>query len=162
MHQFWIYIAAVLLLSAGLAVAEPPQDTGKPDKADQGKQDKADQGKQDNADQGKQDKAGHGKQDKGQDADIDLRRGGITREVAREWAVEAGITGQKPLPPGIRKNLARGKPIPPGIAMTRLPDGYLGHLPVHEGHRWEQMGTDLLLVNTATGLVADLLPEVFD
>ena len=152
MHQFLIYIAAVLLLSAGLAVAEPPQDTGKPDKADQGKQDKADQGKQDKQD----------KQDKGQDADSDLRRGGITREVAREWAVEAGITGQKPLPPGIRKNLARGKPIPPGIAMTRLPDGYLGHLPVHEGHRWEQMGTDLLLVNTASGLVADLLPEVFD
>ena len=138
MKQFRICIAALLLLSASLAVAEPPHDTGKPDKP------------------------GQGKPDKSQGADVELARGGINVEAARGLAREFGVTGQKPLPPGIRKNLARGKPMPPGIQKTRLPDGYLGRLPVHQGYRWERMGTDLLLVHDETDVVADLLPEVFD
>ena len=56
------------------------------------------------------------------------RDSGIEVEFALEFLVnfssseghrlakENKLTGQKPLPPGIRKNLARGKPLPPGIA----------------------------------------------
>jgi len=40
---------------------------------------------------------------------------------ARRIAVSQRAVGYAALPPGIRKNLARGKPIPPGIAMTRFP-----------------------------------------
>jgi hypothetical protein len=56
---------------------------------------------------------------------------GIDAGRARALAVEMGVAvgGTKPLPPGIRKNLAHGKPIPPGIARTRLPPGYLDRLP---------------------------------
>jgi hypothetical protein len=38
---------------------------------------------------------------------------GISVTQARRMALDAGATGYQPLPPGIRKNLARGKPLPP-------------------------------------------------
>lgn len=40
----------------------------------------------------------------------------ISYAVARQLAVNLGLTGYQSLPPGIAKNLARGKPLPPGIA----------------------------------------------
>jgi hypothetical protein len=129
---------ALLLLAIGPVQADPPDNKGKPDK---------------------------GQQNKGKDdaqVDIDLVFGGIDRATARDLAREFGITGLKPIPPGIRKNLARGKPMPPGIARTRLPEGYIGRLPVHEGYRWDAVGSDLLLVQVASGLVADVLNDVFD
>lgn len=43
----------------------------------------------------------------------------ISYAVARQLAVNLGLTGYQSLPPGIAKNLARGKPLPPGIAKKR-------------------------------------------
>ena len=40
---------------------------------------------------------------------------GINIGDARKLASKYELTGQKSLPQGIRKNLARGKPMPPGI-----------------------------------------------
>lgn len=64
------------------------------------------------------------------------------------------------LPPGIRKNLARGKPLPPGIARkldSRLP----GRLPHYDGYEWQRAGTDLLLV-IATGVIQEVQHDVLD
>ncbi|HSM61473.1 MAG TPA: anti-virulence regulator CigR family protein [Longimicrobiales bacterium] len=66
----------------------------------------------------------------------------------------------KPLPPGIRKNLARGKPLPPGIAKKTLPQGLEGGLPVREGYQRVVVGLDVLLVEVATGIVRDILWDV--
>jgi hypothetical protein len=50
--------------------------------------------------------------------------------MASELVRRHGFTAGKPLPPGIRKNLARGKLLPPGIARTRnLSDPLLRDLP---------------------------------
>ncbi|WP_414869611.1 anti-virulence regulator CigR family protein [Pseudomonas sp. IT-347P] len=65
------------------------------------------------------------------------------------------------LPPGIQKNLARGKPLPPGIA-KKLDGRLLGHLPHYEGYEWQQVGTDLILVALATGLIYEVLNGAFD
>lgn len=132
-------IMAALLLAAGMAGAEPPQDKGKPGKDHD-----------------------RGKPGDELSIDIDLRTGGISVREARELAVEFGATGYKPLPPGIRKNLARGKPMPPGIQKTRMPDGFIERLPRYEGYRWEAAGADLLMIEAASGLVADVLSDVFD
>src|SRR5207253_3183474 len=60
------------------------------------------------------------------------------------------------LPPGIQKKLARGKPLPPGIA--RKLDGRIqGRLPHYDGYEWQQVGTDLILVTIATGLIYEVL-----
>jgi hypothetical protein len=80
---------------------------------------------------------------------------------AREIALGAGATGYKPLPNGIRKNLARGKPIPPGIQKTRMPGSMLDKLPKQAGYEWRNAGTDLLLVQAGTEIVADVLKDVF-
>lgn len=87
---------------------------------------------------------------------------GITFEDARKLAIEHGLTGRKPLPPGIRKNLALGKPMPPGITRTRMPDAFLASLPHHEGYAWRWSGTDLLLVAVGTLVIAHILEDVFE
>ena len=87
---------------------------------------------------------------------------GITAALAREYAVDYGLGGYASLPPGIRKNLARGKPLPPGIAKKRVPDSLLGRLPRHSGYEWRMAGSDLVLVSVATAVVADILYDVFD
>jgi hypothetical protein len=86
---------------------------------------------------------------------------GISATDARNIAVKYSYTSYKPLPPGIRKNLARGKPLPPGIAKTRMPSGLIAQLPVHVGYEWQIAGIDLILVSIAGHIIADVLHDVF-
>lgn len=92
----------------------------------------------------------------------DLVYAGISAALAREYALDYGFGGYSALPPGIRKNLARGKPLPPGIAKKMVPGSMLGRLPRHPGYEWRIAGTDLILVSVATAVVADILYDVFD
>ncbi len=87
---------------------------------------------------------------------------GISFGDARRLAVDNSLTGYKPLPPGIRKNLERGKPMPPGIAKTRLPSSFVDQLPHHDGHEWRQVGSDLVLVAIGSLIIVDILERVFD
>ena len=68
-------------------------------------------------------------------------------EDARRYAEESKLIGAKPLPPGIRKNLARGKPLPPGIAKRDIPDAFLGRLPSNDAYEWRIAGVDLVLTS---------------
>jgi hypothetical protein len=68
--------------------------------------------------------------------------------------------GLESLPPGIRKNLARGKPLPPGIAKQVLPPTLEGMLPSREGYRRLAVGADIILIEIATGLIVDILADV--
>lgn len=86
---------------------------------------------------------------------------GISFDQARRIAVDVGASGYKPLPPGIRKNLARGKALPPGIAKKYAPNAMVSRLPVHPGYEWRVVGTDLVLVAIATAIVVDILSDVF-
>ena len=85
----------------------------------------------------------------------------VSFDQARRYAMDTGAHGYKPLPPGIRKNLARGKPLPPGIAKRYAPAPMVSRLPVHPGHEWRVVGTDLVLVAVATAVVVDILIDVF-
>jgi len=105
----------------------------------------------------KSEEAGH------TDVDILITAGiQLSREDARRYAIDSSLTGLKPLPRGIRKNLARGKPMPPGIAKTRIPDSFVGRLPVAEGYTWRIAGVDLVLVASASDLISGVLRNVFD
>jgi Ni/Co efflux regulator RcnB len=66
----------------------------------------------------------------------------------------------KELPPGIRKKLARGGAMPPGIAKQALPDGLHRRLPPRDGQHYEIVGTDVVLVQTATKVIVDVLKDV--
>ncbi len=96
------------------------------------------------------------------DAYADLVYAGITAALARQYARDAGLRGYASLPPGIRKNLARGRPLPPGLAKRKLPPRLLGRLPRYPGYEWRVSGTDLLLISATSVVVADVLYDVFD
>ncbi|QBH94957.1 hypothetical protein EKN56_00125 [Limnobaculum zhutongyuii] len=85
----------------------------------------------------------------------------ITFDQARGMAVNYGIIGYKPLPPGIAKNLARGKPLPPGIAKKRVPVTMLNGLPHYPGYEWYAVGDDLVLVAVTNLIVNTILQGVF-
>jgi hypothetical protein len=68
--------------------------------------------------------------------------------------------GAQRLPPGIAKNLARGKPLPPGIAKKMLPGDLVAGLPRRPGYDYIMAGSDVLLVEAATHVVADILRNV--
>src|SRR3546814_1604788 len=84
---------------------------------------------------------------------------GITAALAHGYALDYGLTGYSALPPGIRKNLARGKPLPPGIQKKIVPGSLLSRLPRYSGYEWRVAGSDLILVAVATAVVADVLYE---
>ncbi|MBC9251526.1 hypothetical protein A9179_14740 [Pseudomonas alcaligenes] len=103
----------------------------------------------------------HGSSDAGVQVDlrgpsIDIGRVRIILGDNREL-----IGPAQSLPPGIRKNLARGKPLPPGIA-KRFDNRLLGQLPHYDGYEWQQVGTDVVLVTLATGLIYQVLENVLD
>ena len=111
--------------------------------------------------------AGKNKDKSGFDADVDVGlsatiTAGISFGDARRLATDYKLTGSKPLPPGIRKNMARGKPMPPGIAKTRMPNTFINQLPHHEGHEWLHIGANLVLVVAGTLIISDILKGVFD
>jgi hypothetical protein len=72
-----------------------------------------------------------------------------------------GKHGQKTLPPGIARNLARGKPLPPGIAKQVLPAGLIDLLPPPP-HGFERISVSgkVLLVEIATQVIHDVLEDV--
>jgi hypothetical protein len=135
-----IWIASIFAASLQ---ADPPKNKGKSGKA---------------SSEAKADKDGF-------NADIGLSTtlvAGISIGDARKLASSHGLTGGKPIPPGIRKNLARGKPMPPGIQKTRMPDSFIDQLPRHKGYEWRQAGTDLVLVATGSLVISVVLEGVFD
>lgn len=70
--------------------------------------------------------------------------------------------GVQPLPPGIRKRIARGKPLPPGIAKKLPPPRLLPVLPHVVGHEWQVVGRDLLLIQLGTLIVAEIIQDALD
>ena len=108
----------------------------------------------------------HDKHDKhGGDGDIQVDMRGPSIDIGRVRIIlgdnRALIGPAQSLPPGIRKNQARGKPLPPGIA-KRFDNRLLGQLPRYEGYEWQQVGTDVVLVTLATGLIYEILQNVLD
>lgn len=86
---------------------------------------------------------------------IDIRAVRHTLQLHRDLYQPAA-----PLPPGVRKNLARGKPLPPGIAM-KLDQRLVDRLPHYSGYEWRQVGRDLLLI-AAGGIIYEILENVLE
>ena len=149
-----VTLAVAAFATSGLAAAQPPH-ANNPDKG-AGPPAKVERG---DGVSGREHRQGN--RDDVEDA-VSLIVAGIAAAEARELARTHGIRGGKPLPPGIRKNLARGKPLPPGIAMQSIPPGMLSQLPHYDGYEWRRYGTDLVLVSLASAVIADVLVDVFD
>ena len=64
------------------------------------------------------------------------------------------------LPPGIAKNLQRGKPLPPGIAKKQVPGDLRTRITIPNGYELSQVGTDVLLIEAGTRVIAEVLKDV--
>ena len=98
------------------------------------------------------------------DVKVDVRFGLQEVAIIRDYYDALGRkdrqTGRR-LPPGIAKNLERGKPLPPGIAKESLPADLLRRLPdVPDGHERIILDGRILLVETATQVVRDILTDI--
>lgn len=83
------------------------------------------------------------------------------RRIIHRWFGEhPDAVKAKSLPPGIRKKLARGGAMPPGIAMQVMPDDLYRQLPRRYGRHYEIVGTDVVLIDTATRVIVDVLKDV--
>jgi Ni/Co efflux regulator RcnB len=132
--------------------AAPPEGKGKPDKGNDAAV--APASKQN----GNGDKGGKAKDD----ADWEYRyHNDFNENDFRVFVREQHYSGYDSLPPGIRKNLARGKPLPPGIAKRQVPPEMLRRLPVRAGYEWRAVGTDLVLYSITSGIVDQVLQNVF-
>ena len=147
-----ICIAIVVTPGLGsVSHADPPPGKGNPNKGNPNKGNSGNHGNNHNTNQWLNKSLSN--------TTADLITAGITIAAARALAVDVGAVGFKPLPPGIAKNLARGKPLPPGIATRSLPNNLLKGLPQYKGYEWLAAGADLVLINTASRLVADVLTD---
>ncbi|KDD46362.1 hypothetical protein L532_1315 [Bordetella bronchiseptica OSU095] len=146
-----VLVCVLSLALAAPAWAAPPEGKGN---SGQGNSGKSNNGNGNGNGKGNSGNSGKRSGDGG--VSIELRHAGITISTARGYAVEYGVTGYGSLPPGIRKNLARGKPLPPGIAKKALPPSMLARLPVYPGYEWRVAGSDLVLVALAGAVVADV------
>ena len=142
-----------LILSAGVALAGPPEGKGK------GGKPRVEHHTEKGAHQGG---SGGGSGDGG-------HLQGVV-ETGVTLGVVEGLLGRdlaplqvdaQPLPPGIRKNLARGKPLPPGLAKKQVAPELTERLPHYDGYEWVRVGTDLVLVGIVSGVVSDLVRDVF-
>lgn len=72
-----------------------------------------------------------------------------------------GLAKKKKLPPGLQKQIVRNGKLPPGLRGRELPgdlERKLRHLP--DGYVRLRIGTDLVIMNTATRLVVDMIKDI--
>ncbi len=96
----------------------------------------------------------------GPSVEVSVSLGADVTSSIREFYADRPASGAKPIPPGIRRNLARGKPLPPGIAKTRAPASLVSVLSIPSGFEIVEVGLDVLLVETATAVIHDVLMDV--
>jgi Ni/Co efflux regulator RcnB len=96
----------------------------------------------------------------------DLERQMIMDYYARQGASGGGGRGQGRghgggLPPGLQRHLDRGGSLPPGLARHGLPPGLAGQLPPPpSGYLRQIVGSDVVLVSIATGIIMDIIRGV--
>ncbi len=143
MHKRAPYLLATSLIT--LALATPLQ--AKPDN---------------HPGQGNNKGGGHHQDDRyeerGRDDRIDINDQ-LVRSIFRDN--RQYVDSRDSLPPGIRKNLARGKPLPPGIA-KQIDPRLSRHLPHYDGYDWRQAGEDAILVSVTTGIIEAIINDAFD
>jgi len=78
----------------------------------------------------------------------------------RSFYASRPVSNVESLPPGIRRNLARGKPLPPGIAKRSAPPELASRVHLRDGYELVEVGVDVFLVEVATNVVHDVLMDV--
>lgn len=87
--------------------------------------------------------------------------GGLSARTARDIARVNGMLGLAPLAPDLRRSLQPGSVLPANLGFHDMPAQMRARLPAVPGHEWRIAGIDLLLVDSNTMVVADILRGPF-
>ena len=72
-----------------------------------------------------------------------------------------GLAKRDTLPPGLQMQIEKNGTLPPGLAKRDLPSDLILKLPaVKKGTERKIVGSDVVLIQTATGVVLDVLRDV--
>lgn len=71
-----------------------------------------------------------------------------------------GLAKRDRLPPGLQKQIERTGSLPPGLAKRGLPGDLRGQLPHRKGQDYRVVGNDIVLIETATNVVLDVMKNV--
>jgi len=91
---------------------------------------------------------------------VDVTLSADMRTQIADYYVAHPVSNVDALPPGIRRNLARGKPLPPGIAKKAAPAELTSRVRLRDGYELVEVGLDAFLVEVATNVVHDVLMDV--
>ena len=83
----------------------------------------------------------------------------VQKAKASSQGLPPGLAG-RPLPPGLQKHIDRTGRLPPGLEKRRLPGGLRGLLPRRTGQDFRVVGNDIVLIETATSLILDIMQGV--
>ena len=89
----------------------------------------------------------------------------IVREYFRTEQADLprGLAKRKSLPPGLQKQLHKTGHLPPGLEKHRMPSDLEARLPKYHGpYERTIVGNDLILLDPKTGLILDVMQEIFD
>ncbi len=68
-----------------------------------------------------------------------------------------GLAKRQQLPPGLQKHIERTGRLPPGLEKRRLPGDLRGLLPYRKGLDYRVVGNDIVLIETATEVILDVM-----
>ena len=72
------------------------------------------------------------------------------------------MTGYKPLPNDVRREIVLGRPLPSKAHPRPVPEPMRRQLPYHPGYEWRIAGQDLILVAATTLIIHEIIHNVFD
>ena len=84
----------------------------------------------------------------------------VSKAKASTQGLPPGLAKRDKLPPGLQKQIERNGTLPPGLAKRGLPDDLRRQLPVQKGQDYRVVGNDIVLIETATNLILDIMKDV--
>ncbi len=85
----------------------------------------------------------------------------VTKAKKSKNGLPPGLAG-RPLPPGLRKHIERTGQLPPGLQKRVLPGELRNQLPRRAGQDFRVVGNDIVLIETATNLILDVMQGVLN
>jgi hypothetical protein len=84
----------------------------------------------------------------------------VQNAKASPQGLPPGLAKRGRLPPGLQKHIDRTGRLPPGLEKRRLPGDLRGLLPTRFGQDFRVVGNDIVLIETATNLILDIMQGV--
>lgn len=92
---------------------------------------------------------------------VDLEKNTEKRGQEKSKQMPPGLAKKKELPPGLQKQLEKNGVLPPGLEGRDIPDDLKDKLPpVYKGTKRLLVGDDVVLIDTATDMILDIIRDV--